>query len=214
MNFRNREAAGHQLAARLKNLKASQPVVLALPRGGIVLGYQIARSLDAPLGLVMVRKLGHPQDPEYAIGAIVENQAPVLSSDIVHQDDRWLNSSLEAARDLLKKRQQLYFDQVSPAPNLHKKCVIIVDDGMATGLTMEAAVRSVRQQMPAKVVVATPVASPESLDRLAMLVDQFIIIIPPSQFLGSVGAHYDQFQQIDDNTVIQYLRQAANLITK
>lgn len=211
MRFLNREQAGQQLATALNRFKGINTVVLALPRGGIVLASEVASYLGVPLGLVQVRKLGHPFDPEYAIGAVAEDAQPILNhSEATMVDKRWIEKTLKNAREEIKLRQKLYYVNNYTQPGIKNKTVILIDDGIATGLTMEAAVRYVASKKSKKIIVAAPVASRESVEILQELVDEVVVLDDPDNFLNSVGAHYERFEQVDNQEVIDYLQDSLN----
>ena len=200
--FVDRRDAGKRLAKLLRRFRGDDVVVLALPRGGIVLGAEVAKALKAPLGLVLVRKIGHPEYSEYAIGAVVEHEKPVYNqSEIIGIDEAWLKQAEAAAKKLIENRRQLYYGQDFVPPEVSGKTVILIDDGIATGLTMDAAVRNVRNRHPKQVIVAVPVASQESVNELENMADEVIVLDNPEDFLGSVGAHYQEFAQVNDDTV-------------
>jgi predicted phosphoribosyltransferase len=208
MSYHNRQDAGKQLVNVLSQYKGMSVVVLALPRGGVVLGAEVANGLQAPLGLVLVRKIGHPSYAEYAIGAIAEDEAPVYNEQEIRGINKsWLKQAELSARELIQHRRELYYGEDFMPPKVKGKTVIIVDDGIATGLTMEAAALAVRNQHPKQVVVAVPVASQESVDRLKSMVDRVIVLDNPEDFLGAVGAHYQEFNQVNDEAVRALLRE-------
>ncbi len=208
MIYRNRQQAGKELAKALIRYKGEAAVVLALPRGGIVLGAEVAKSLRVPLGLVLVRKIGHPSYAEYAVGAIAEDETPIYNqSEIANIDKTWLKHAETAARELIVRRREQYYGKDFVAPSLLNKTAIIVDDGIATGLTMQAAVKAVRNKHSKQVIVAVPVASQESVDALKDSVDQLIVLDNPENFLGAVGAHYQEFDQVNDEVVGRLLRE-------
>lgn len=211
MRYTNRLDAGKQLARALHHFRSKDTVVLALPRGGVVLGAEIARELEAPLGLVLVKKIGHPSYPEYAIGAIAEDEKPIYNlNEVEIMDEYWLRGAESRARDLIYHRRELYYDGDFIPPEVKQKMVILVDDGIATGLTMEAAVRAVRQQGAQKIIVAVPIASPESVDILEDITDAIITLEDPYTFLGSIGSHYIDFDQVDDEEVRSLLREVRD----
>lgn len=215
MRYTNRQDAGERLADTLWPLfKDDDVVVLALPRGGVVLGAEVAKALSAPLGLVLVRKIGHPFAPEYAIGAVAEDEQPVYNeNEVASVDKLWLERAEEAARALIAMRRELYYgnnnDGIVP-PDIEGKTVILVDDGIATGMTMIAAVRAVRSKHPKRVVVAVPVAAQESIVELEVLVDEIVVLDDPEAFLGAIGAHYQDFPPVDDHEVKAILKEATN----
>lgn len=203
MIFENRQDAGQQLARTLVRYRDNDDVtVLALPRGGVVVGAEVARELHTPLGLVLVRKIGHPAAPEYAIGAVAENEPPVYNkNEIAGISSEWLKSAEESAREVIERRRDLYYSDDFVPPAIKNRIVILVDDGMATGLTMDAAARYVTSRGAHRIVVAVPVASPESIDLLEEVADEVIVLDSPENFSGAVGAHYRQFEQVDDYDV-------------
>lgn len=208
-SYIDRHDAGQRLAEALRRFAGSDVVVLALPRGGVVLGAEVAKELEAPLDVVLVRKISHPSSPEYAIGAIVEDEPPVYNeNEAAAIDDGWLTRAEAAARQLIERRRKLYYSQDLPPPGIAGKTVIIVDDGIATGLTMEAAVRAVRNKHPKQIVVAVPVASAESVTELEGLADEVIVLDKPESFIGAVGSHYLEFEQVDDKEVKELLWEA------
>jgi predicted phosphoribosyltransferase len=202
MIYFDRLDAGQQLAQKLARFEGSDVVILALPRGGVVLGVEVAKELEAPLGLVLVRKIGHPAYPEYAIGAVAEDEMPIYNEDeLTGIDSGWLKQANAAASQLNKQRRAMYFGSDYIPPSITNKTVIIVDDGIATGLTMEAAVRAIQNKHANRIIIAVPVASLESIHRLEGLADEIIILEDPRTFRGSVGAHYQQFEPVDDKEV-------------
>lgn len=206
MVFEDREDAGRQLARVLRNYRRQPVVVLALPKGGVVPAAIVAGELDAPLGLILVRKIGHPAYPEYAIGAVAEDQEPVLNeNEIVGVSELWLQQAVTEARKVINERRRLYFNDELKPPLIRGKIAIIIDDGIATGLTMEAAIRAVRSQHPKQIVVAVPVASLESLSQIQDIADIVMVLDDPGRFLGAVGAHYMRFEQVDDDEVTSLL---------
>jgi predicted phosphoribosyltransferase len=208
MGYENRRAAGKQLAEALSQYSGGDTVVLALPRGGVVLGAEVARRLKVPLGVVLVRKIGHPSDEEYAIGAISEKGDPVYNKfEISGVDEGWLRHEEASARELIERRRKMYYGGDLIPPSISGKLVVVVDDGMATGLTMRAAIQSVNNQRPKQIIVAVPVASVESIEALKGLADQLIILDKPEGFMGAVGAHYQEFKQVNDEEVRRLLQE-------
>lgn len=203
--FTNRTQAGEQLAKKLKELK-DDAVVLALPRGGIVPAAEIAKQLQAPLGLVLVRKIGHPFSSEYAIGALAEDRQPVLNpQEAGTVSKQWLEDIIQKAKAENERRRKLYYKGLEVS-SLKGKTVIVVDDGIATGWTMRAALEYVKSQGAKKVIVAVPVSAEDSLEMIKPLVDKTIVLEPPRHFAGAVGMHYQTFDQVEDEEVIAILR--------
>ena len=205
--FNDRRDAGKQLAEKLAALRGQNAVVLALPRGGVVTGYEIACALSLPLDIISVRKIGHPNSPEYAIGAVDENGVTIFNeTQAATIDQKWLTGETERQRQEAKRRSATYRPGKRPL-SIAGKTAIIVDDGIATGLTMRLAVRSAKAQKAAKIVIAVPVAPPESVDTLKKEgADEIIVLEPPEGFLGAVGAHYMRFEQVEDDEVIRLMR--------
>jgi putative phosphoribosyl transferase len=209
MHFRDRADAGKRLAQALKKYQGQNGVVYALPRGGVVLGAEVARALDMPLDLLIPRKIGHPLQPEYAICAVVENGEMVCNQhEVARVDPQWFRQEVESERNEARRRRELYLGGREPAP-VEGKTAIIVDDGIATGLTMEVSIRDARGRKPGHLVVAVPVAPPDTVERLSREVDEFVVLDRSSYYLGAVGAYYDSFYQVTDEEVVALLRSVA-----
>lgn len=209
MIYDSRQAAGVRLALALQRFTDPDVVVLALPRGGVVLGYEVAKHLRAPLGLIVVRKIGHLLSEEYAIGAVAEGEQAIYNlSELVGIDAKVLQSVEAAARDTIKLRKELYFTPGIKRPRITGKTVLIVDDGIATGLTMQAAISAARAKIPKRIVIAVPIASRDSVTHLEPLVDEMVVLDDPDSFLGAVGDHYREFDPVYDDEVNKYLREA------
>ena len=208
VRYNNRQQAGKKLARALKSYKGANTIVLALPRGGIVLGREVAKDLHVPLGLVLVRKIGHPHNSEFAVGAVAEDEKPIYNpGEKALLDPKWLKNTEVEARKLIEKRKKIYYGKTFHPPEISGKTVILVDDGIATGLTMIAAVLSVQHKNPEKVVVAAPVASQESLNTIRTIADEVLVLDPPETFIGAIGAHYITFDQVSDEEVRSTLRE-------
>jgi putative phosphoribosyl transferase len=212
MIFQDREAAGLRLAERLRHLKTRRPVVLALPRGGVSVAAPIAAALEAPLGVLIVRKIGAPMQPELAIGAVVDGDEPTL---VFNEDILRLMGLTEAEREYAKKKaigeiaaRREQFAGLGADVPCEQRTVIVVDDGIATGATVRAALKALRQRKPERLVLAVPVAPPETLEILAKDADEIVCLETPDPFYA-VGAHYLQFDQVSDDDVIAMLRAAA-----
>lgn len=202
MMFDDRYDAGRQLAMALARFVTESPVIVALPRGGVVLGVEVAHELQAPFDVMLVRKIGHPTYAEYAIGAVAEDGQLIVNQEELHYVSRdWLRRAEHDARKLIQHRHDMYFGKDDERPTLNDKTVIIVDDGIATGLTMEAAIRAAYHKGAARVVVAVPVASSDGLRAVEELADEVIVLDDPENFRGAVGAHYRRFEQVDDEEV-------------
>jgi predicted phosphoribosyltransferase len=207
MRFRNRREAGQKLAQALGRYRGRDGIVYPLPRGGIVLGVEIARALGMPLDLVIPRKIGHPYNPEYAICAVTEAGAPICNErEVAQVDPGWFRRHVEAERREARRRRELYLAGRAPLP-AEGKIAIVVDDGIATGLTMRAAIQDVRSRRPARLIVAVPVAPKDTAERLAREVDEVAALDVSDFYLGAVGAYYDDFPQLTDEEVMQLLHE-------
>lgn len=209
--FNDRSDGGSQLALRLKKYKDQKGVlVLALPRGGVVTGYEIARYLNAPLDVVIVRKIGFPGQPELGIGAVSETGTVVLNEFIIStygvQKD-YIEREISRQKEEISRRVKLY-RKGKGLPDLEGKTIILVDDGVATGATMKAAITTMREEKLSKLIVALPVAPPSVADEIQQMVDEFICIETPFDFMA-VGAHYRDFTQVSDEEVIELLQRSA-----
>ena len=208
MTFKNRTEAGRQLAVRLLKYKDEAPVVLALPRGGVPVGYEVALALDAPLDVIVVRKLGAPMQPELGIGAVVDGDHPqsVLNEDVMQMlnvSDEYLKREVEVELHEIRRRQERYRGGRRPEV-LKDRTVIVVDDGIATGGSMRAALRGVRRAQPKRLVLAVPVAPPDTLASLRGEVDALVCLSSPA-FFHAVGQFYDDFAQTTDEEVVRLL---------
>jgi putative phosphoribosyl transferase len=209
--FQDRSEAGRILARRLEKYKnAPDVLVLALPRGGVPVAYEIARALNAPLDIFLVRKLGIPGQEEVAMGAIATGGLRVLNQDLIRQlNIPWNVVDAVTAREQeeLQRREHVYRGD-GPAPDVRGRTVIVVDDGLATGSTMLAALAALRQQYPARLVVAVPTAPPETCDSLRGYADEVVCAVTPDPF-RSVGSWYRGFDQTTDDEVRDLLTRAA-----
>jgi len=207
LSIKNRCTAGRYLASALEHFRDRQDViVLAIPRGGVPVAREISQRLNAPLDVIIVRKLGCPQQPELAFGAIVSGGKHVLMPDIIdqyHISDAAIDRVVIQEQKELLRREQIYRGN-KLWPILKQKTVILVDDGLATGATMRVAIAAVREQHPAGIVVAVPVASAQTVIELRDLVDDVICLATPEPFI-SVGQHYQHFDQVTDREVCTLL---------
>ena len=210
--FRDRTQAGQELAKDLTEYaNRSDVIVLALPRGGVPVAYEIARALGAPLDVFVVRKLGLPIHREMAMGAIASGGIRVLDSEVVRRfgvSDAELAAVTEAERRELARRERLYREN-RPFPDVRGKTVILVDDGLATGATMAAAAVALRTQDPAKLIVAVPVSAPETCHAFRDVVDDIVCAVTPEPFYA-VGLWYEDFSQTTDEEVHDLLDRAAH----
>jgi len=206
--FQDRIDAGKKLAQALSGYRDKPVVVYALPRGGVVLGAEVAHSLSAPLDLVVVRKVGHPLQPEYAIGAVAEGGNVIRNrSEAATWDTRAFDNAAEVALSEAKRQRKLFLDDRDPVP-VENKIAIIVDDGLATGYTMLAAIEEIRKRHPQKAVVAVPVAAPDIAENIRAQADDLVVLHIPRLFVA-VGAFYDRFDQVSDDDVIALMKAAA-----
>jgi putative phosphoribosyl transferase len=200
--FRDRRHAGALLGARLGHLRGADPVVLALPRGGVPVAAEVAAALRAPLDVLIVRKLGAPGQPELALGAIGEGGVRVVNADLVARlglTSADVDAVEARERDEIERRRRLYRGG-RPMHPIAVRCVVVVDDGLATGATAKAAVAVVRAANATRVVVAVPVGAPDSLTAVARDADEVIALGAPPAF-RAVGAWYEDFRQVDDDEV-------------
>jgi putative phosphoribosyl transferase len=210
--FADRAEAGRMLGERLAGLDLPEPLVLALPRGGVPVAAEIARRLAAPLDVAFVRKIGAPGQPELAVGAIADGDEPetVLNAGLVRRlglEEDYIVA--EARRELaaIERRRRRYQD-LRPAVDPAGRSVVVVDDGVATGMTMQAALRQVGRRKPARLVAAAPVASREAVRLLRREADAVVCLSAPRSF-GSVGSFYRSFAQVSDEEVAALLREAS-----
>lgn len=203
--FRDRSDAGRQLANKLTSYTNSDAVVLALPRGGVVVGHEIATRLHVPLDVIITRKIGHPQNKEYAICAITEDGRRICDSTGLRGiDEAWVQQeSAIAMGEVVRRRQLLSGGEAIPITD---KTVIVVDDGVATGLTMRAALMMVHAQKPARVILAVPVVPHDVLKDFQDLADEFVILDNGKDFRGSVGEYYENFAQVPDKEIVLCLK--------
>jgi len=211
--FKNRTDAGRKLAELLSGYAGrTNLAVLGLPRGGVPVAFEVARALGAPLDVFLVRKLGVPGHEELAMGAIASAGVRVLNQDVVHVlqiPDAVIEAVAARERQELGRRERVYRGD-HPKLNLRDRVVILVDDGLATGATMHAAVAALRAQEPARVIVAVPTAAPEVCQAFAGEVDEIVCVATPSPFL-SVGSWYEDFSQTTDEEVRALLDRAGSL---
>ena len=206
--FQDRRDAGKKLAEALIPYRGHDVVVYALPRGGVVLGVEVARTLKAPLDLIVVRKIGHPLQPEYAIGAVAEDGYLLVSAgEIAGLDRRWFDRASAAELEEARRRRKLFLQGRDPIA-VKEKLAIIVDDGLATGLTMLAAIHEIRKRHPQKLVVAVPVAAYETAEKLRSVVDDLVVLHIPER-MGAIGAFYERFDQVSDDEVVALMNVAA-----
>jgi predicted phosphoribosyltransferase len=208
MRYKDRADAGRRLAEALKKYKGEGVVIYALPRGGAVLGYEISRALEAPLDLVITRKIGYPGNEECAVCAVAEDGHMICDQSVAHLlDEEWLKIRAGEEMKEARRRREVYLkgrEHISASG----KTAIIVDDGVATGLTIILAIREIRHQNPKKIVVAVPVASTDASDRIREEADLLVALEVPVYF-QAVGAYYQSFPQLEDDEVIRLMGAAG-----
>ena len=210
MIFQNREEAGHRLAGALQQYRDyPDAMILALPRGGVAVGYAMSLDLHLPLDVFITRKIGAPGNPEYALGAISETGNLYLNPEAVaafRLSHPYIEELAKVQREEIHHRQRLYRRGRPPRP-LKDRIVIVVDDGIATGATFFASVEAIRQQQPRSLLAAIPVGPEEIIDRMRTAVDELVVLQTPARF-WSVGDHYAVFGQVSDEEVVNYLNLA------
>jgi len=211
MTFRDRTEAGRKLAAVLGHLAGRKDLlVLALPRGGVPVAAEVARALGAPLDVCFAHKIGAPNNPEFAIGSVAETGAPHVEEQAVQMlRVPYAYVREEAAiqqADIARRARQ--YREGRPPPDVAGKCVILIDDGVATGSTAHAALLALRERGPARLIFATPVAAADTMQRLAADADELAILYVPSGFLA-VGEFYERFEQVGDQEVVETLKEGA-----
>lgn len=205
--FQNRTQAGRLLSEKLKHLKDEDVIVLSIPRGGVVVGAEIAKSLGCPLDIIVTKKIGAPGNPELAIGAVGPGGIKVIDEGLARRTgggEEYLNREIEKLRNEVIKKGERLRGKRQPL-EIKGKTVILTDDGIATGATVEAAIQVVQAQKPKKIVVAIPVAPPEVVKKLKSQVDELICLQTPALF-WAVGQFYQEFEQTSDEEVVEMLR--------
>lgn len=216
MIFENRQSAGKQLAEELIRYKHQVPVVLALPRGGVPVAAEVAAALDAPLDLILVRKIGVPWQPELAMGAVVDGGEPIVvrNEDVIRlagiSEEEFRNVSDEELAEIERRRQRYLGDRLRL--EIAGRTAIIVDDGVATGATTRAALRATRLRKPKKLVLAVPVGPMEVMAEMRTEADEVICLEERRDF-GAIGFYYADFRQVDDQEVVETLTQFPELGT-
>jgi putative phosphoribosyl transferase len=209
--FADRRAAGVRLAAALLTFKSDNPIVLALPRGGVPVAFEVSRALDAPLDVVLVRKIGAPGHEELGLGAVVDGANPqVVMNEQIVREIRPPAAYIEAetSRQLaeIERRRKIYRGK-EPALDITGRTAIVIDDGIATGATMKAVLKALARSKPRKLVLAVPVAPQDSLDDLSGDADEIVCLVTPESFFA-VGMYYRDFEQTSDEEVLELLRRS------
>jgi predicted phosphoribosyltransferase len=208
MPFRNRADAGRKLARALSGYKDQRPVILALPRGGVMVAAEVAAALDAPLDLILVRKIGVPAQPELAMGAVVDGADPIVvrNDDVIRLagvDESEFKSVCDAELAEIERRRRRYIGSRERAELAHR-VVIVIDDGIATGATTRAGLHAVRKRNPVKLVLAVPVAPSEALPEMRQEADD-VVCLEDYEAFGAIGFYYSDFRQVSDQEVIDTL---------
>jgi len=205
--FSNRIEAGKMLAQKLKKYRNDPGIVLAVPRGGVPVAYEIARELEFPIEVLLTKKIGHPMHKEYAIGAASLTDYFVIPHEDVSEE--YIQQELQIIRSRLKEMYVRFMGDREPA-DLKGKTVIVIDDGIATGNTLLGTVNVLRKSNPGKIVIAVPVASKSAVQKLMKEVDEVVVLLVPGMFYG-VGAFYKDFEQVSDEEVMFYLDKLREL---
>lgn len=208
MLFRDRYDAASKLIPYLEKYKNEQGIVLAVPRGGVPVGYIVAKNFNLPMELLLTKKIGHPESEELAIGAVS------LEDHIIDErftiPESYIETEVKKLREFLQDRYKKFMGEDHRPPEMENKVVIIVDDGIATGNTILAAIKMIRKRNPKKIIVAVPVAPPETIRKIRMLVDDFICLHSPADFFG-VGQFYIDFSEVSDEEVARLLKETNHL---
>ena len=208
--FHDRADAAKQLAEKLSDYKNDKDaLIVAIPRGGVVIGAVLARELHLPLDVILTKKIGHPFQPEFAIG-VVDLTHEVIDQAIIERENirpEYIRGEIARIRELLRHRYETYRGSRAPVP-LDGKTAILADDGIATGNTMIAAIRLARGERARKIVVAVPVAPGDTLDRLRRLADEVVCALEPEEFMA-IGQFYDSFEQVGDEEAVHLLKETA-----
>ena len=207
--FKNRYDAANRLADKLKKYKSEDSIILAIPRGGVPIGYYIAKELDLPLEVVLSKKIGHPNNQEFAIGS-VSLQGVVIDERVKGIPKDYIERESKRILKLLEEKFKLFMGDCK-STDFKNRTVIIVDDCVATGNTIMATINAVKKNYPKKIIVAVPVSPIESARKLSVMVDEFICLQIPKVFFG-VGQFYDDFSQVSDEEVMEYLKKNKRLL--
>lgn len=206
--FKDRYEAAMLLAKKLEKYKNKNGIILAVPRGGVPIGYYIAKELDLPLEIILSKKIGHPHNPEYAIGS-VSLHGKIINENLTDVSMDYINKEADRILVGLKEKFKLYMGN-RKATDLKDKTVIVVDDGIATGNTILATLEMLKTSNPKEIIIAIPVSPPDTARKLSKLVDEFICLDTPEDFMG-VGQFYRNFSQVSDEEVIKFLDDASKI---
>ncbi len=209
--FRDREDAGRRLAERLNQFRDEDPIVLALPRGGVPVGYEIARALNAPLDVFIARKLGAPRRPEFGIGAVAQGGLRVLNPEAVRalevSKEYIERVAAEETAEIERRLRLLRGDR--PEPEVRERTTILVDDGLATGVTARAAIEALRRRNPKRLILAVPVCAEQTAELIRSEVDELVCLEAPSNLMA-ISLWYQHFEQVSDEKVIELLKAAQS----
>jgi len=205
--FHDRKEAGRLLAAKLKKYRNDSGIVLAVPRGGVPLAYIVAKELGFPIEVVLTKKIGHPMNKEYAIGAASLSDYFVIPHNDV--SEKYIERELQSIRTRLKEMYKKFMGD-KPPETIEGKTVIVIDDGMATGNTLLGTIKLIRKSRPDKIIIGVPVASIDAVEKLSKEVDEVVALLVPEIFYG-VGAFYEHFDEVSDEEVIFYLSKLGEL---
>ncbi|MBI2049492.1 phosphoribosyltransferase [Candidatus Roizmanbacteria bacterium] len=206
--FENREEAGRTLGKRLKKFKIEAPIILAMPRGGVPVGFEVAKILKCPLDVIIARKIGAPNQPELGIGAIAEGNVKIWDREIlkiVNEPKNVLDKIVDLEKREVERRKNLYRNY-RPIVDVCDKTVILVDDGVATGITAKASIYAIKKLNPKKIIFASPVCSRDSVKDIKHMVDNILCLMTPEEF-NSVGQWYENFDQTTDEEVKNLLKE-------
>ena len=207
MIFRDRKDSGTRLAQELKELKGKNAIVLAIPRGGVPVAMEVAKYLGCEMDLIITRKVGAPGNPEFAIGSVTQDGELITDREFATSygvGERYLAEESKRQTDIIKERLRRFRGD-RPYPSLKDRIVVVVDDGIATGYTIRAAVQSIRRKNPAKLILAVPVAPQETIEELSKEVDQVVCLSTPEIFYA-IGEFYENFEQVEDEEVVRMLK--------
>lgn len=210
MKFKDRYDAGKKLARALAPLIDKETVVYALPRGGVALGYEIAKALKLPLDIIVTRKIGHPTQPEYAICAVAEDGHELCNEvERAGVENQWFVNAKQKQRGEAKRRRETYHSGLK-IPDVTGKTAILVDDGIATGLTIRLGIDELKHLNPKKIIVAVPVAPADTAKQIEASVDKLVLLHAPVIYAGAVGNYYENFPQIEDGEVVKLLNEITD----
>jgi putative phosphoribosyl transferase len=205
--FQNRIEAGLLLAAKLRKYKNDPGIVLAVPRGGVPVAYAVAKELGFPIEVILTKKIGHPMNKEYAIGAASLTDYFIVPHENISEE--YIQQEVERIRSRLKEMYKIFMGDMEPE-SLEGKTVIVIDDGIATGNTLMGTVNVLRKSKPGKIIIGVPVASKSAIQKLSKEVDEVVAVLIPEEFYG-VGAFYEDFEQVSDEEVNFYLDKLREL---